>query len=108
MRLSSSSLAGSEIRPGSCARATNLWGRSVRLLQALCLLVIPEAFAAPMVVALCAHWLAVADILTGQHVTTSVMVSRPFSLTPQKPQYNAKVRELSEGISDFLYPPVKI
>ena len=80
MRLSSSSLAGSEIRPGSCARATNLWGRSVRLFQALCLLVIPEAFAAPMVVALCAHWLAVADILTGQHVTTSVMVSRPFSL----------------------------
>ena len=51
MRLSSSSLAGSEIRPGSCARATNLWGRSVRLFQALCLLVIPEAFAAPMVVA---------------------------------------------------------
>ena len=39
MRLSSSSLAGSEIRPGSCARATNLWGRSVRLFQALYLLV---------------------------------------------------------------------
>ena len=55
-------------------------GKVGKAFPALCLLVIPEAFAAPMVVALCAHWLAVADILTGQHVTTSVMVSRPFSL----------------------------
>ena len=44
-------------------------------------------------------------ILTQSRRTPAVACIR---LTPQKPQYNAKVRELSEGISDFLYPPVKI
>ena len=53
----------SEIRPGSWARAWNSWGRSARLdFQALFLEVIPKALAAPMVVALWAHLLEVADI----------------------------------------------
>ena len=56
-------------------------GRSARLdFQALFLEVIPEVLAAPMVVALWAQLLEVADILTGQHVTTSVTISCPVSL----------------------------
>ena len=71
----------SEIRPGSWARAWNSWGRSLRLdFQALFLEVIPKALAAPMVVALWAHLLEVADIVTGQHVMTSVTISCPASL----------------------------
>ena len=42
--------------------------------------VIPEALAAPMVVALWAQLLVVADKRTGQHVTTSARISWPFSL----------------------------
>ena len=38
--------------------------------QARCLEVIPETFAAPMVVELWAQLLVVADMRTGQHVTT--------------------------------------
>ena len=40
----------------------------------------PEALAAPMVVALCAQLLVVADMRrTGQHVATSARVSWPFA-----------------------------
>ena len=42
--------------------------------------VIPEALAAPMVVALWAQLLVVADMRTGQHVATSAMISWPVSL----------------------------
>ena len=38
--------------------------------QALCLEMIPEALAAPMVVALRAQLMVVADIRTGEHVAT--------------------------------------
>jgi hypothetical protein len=40
----------------------------------------PEALAAPMVVALWAQLLAEADMRTGQQVTTSVMISVPSSV----------------------------
>jgi hypothetical protein len=42
--------------------------------------VMPEALAAPMVVALWAQLLAEADMRTGQQVTTSVMISVPSSV----------------------------
>ena len=48
--------------------------------QALYLEVIPEALAAPIVVALWAQLLVVADMRTGQHVTTSAMISWPVLL----------------------------
>ena len=40
----------------------------------------PEALAAPMVVALWAQLLTEADMRTGQQVTTSVMISVPSSV----------------------------
>ena len=53
--------------------------------QALFLEVIPEALAAPMVVALWAQLLEVADMRTGQHVATSVTISCPVSLVKTTP-----------------------
>ena len=52
--------------------------------QARCLEVIPEALAAPMVVALWAQ-LLVADMRTGKQVTTPARISWPFSLVQITP-----------------------
>ena len=48
--------------------------------QARCLEVIPETFAAPMVVELWAQLLVVADMRTGQHVTTPARASWPAAV----------------------------
>ena len=48
--------------------------------RARCLEVIPEALAAPRVVALWAQLLVVADMRLGQHVATSAMISFPLSV----------------------------